>query len=171
MLGELLPRAGLRYYSISSSSKEEPNKVSLTAVLVRYAISTPSSKKGVKKLSTVIKQGLATSWFERLHEAKVADPIESPPISPDQIIPRPKYHIPIYIRTSNFKLPKSHSVPVVMVGPGTGVAPFRGFVRERFFEAKKDTRVGPTWLFYGCRHEDQVNHCFVLYEILWLTIL
>jgi NADPH-ferrihemoprotein reductase len=64
--------------------------------------------------------------------------------------------MPIYIRTSSFKLPKSASIPIIMVGPGTGLAPFRGFVRERFYEASNGTTVGPTWLFYGCRNSEEV---------------
>lgn len=47
----------------------------------------------------------------------------------------------------NFKLPGSIDTPVIMVGPGTGVAPFRAFVEER--ELQGD---GKNWLFFGERH-------------------
>ncbi|REK71661.1 assimilatory sulfite reductase (NADPH) flavoprotein subunit [Paenibacillus paeoniae] len=48
----------------------------------------------------------------------------------------------------NFKLPANPETPIIMVGPGTGVAPFRAFMEER----EELGLEGKTWLFYGDRH-------------------
>jgi len=55
----------------------------------------------------------------------------------------------VLVKNSSFKLPEDPSQPVIMVGPGTGVAPMRGFIQER--KATKAT--GETVLFYGCRDD------------------
>ncbi|MFT4259366.1 sulfite reductase flavoprotein subunit alpha [Microbacterium sp.] len=49
----------------------------------------------------------------------------------------------------SFHLPDDPEVPIIMVGPGVGVAPFRGFLADR---AQQERR-GPAWLFYGDQHE------------------
>jgi sulfite reductase (NADPH) flavoprotein alpha-component len=57
--------------------------------------------------------------------------------------------LPIFLAANqNFKLPEDSSAPVIMVGPGTGVAPFRAFLEER--QAKGAS--GDNWLFFGDQH-------------------
>ena len=72
--------------------------------------------------------------------------------------------IPVYIdRNNNFKLPADPSTPIIMIGPGTGIAPFRAFVEER--EAVGAT--GKNWLFFG----DQHFETDFLYQTEWLRYL
>ncbi|MFF2908265.1 assimilatory sulfite reductase (NADPH) flavoprotein subunit [Paenibacillus sp. NPDC057934] len=57
--------------------------------------------------------------------------------------------LPVYIQSNpNFKLPASGDAPIIMIGPGTGVAPFRSFLEER----EELGAEGKSWLFYGDRH-------------------
>ncbi|KRE39966.1 assimilatory sulfite reductase (NADPH) flavoprotein subunit [Paenibacillus sp. Soil522] len=62
---------------------------------------------------------------------------------------QPGDSLPIYIQQNpNFKLPANPDTPIIMVGPGTGVAPFRAFLEER----EELGAEGKSWLFYGDRH-------------------
>jgi len=62
-------------------------------------------------------------------------------------------HIVIARRQNkHFRLPKDPCVPIIMVAAGTGIAPFRGFLRFRDYQRSKGIELGPAWLFYGCRH-------------------
>jgi len=54
-----------------------------------------------------------------------------------------------YVQSTHFRLPADPAVPVIMVGPGTGIAPFRAFLAHR---AAAGTR-GRTWLFFGERNQ------------------
>nr|AHM93010.1 NADPH-cytochrome P450 reductase [Laodelphax striatellus] len=129
---ELLPRLQCRYYSISSSSKLHPTTVHITAVRVEYK--TPTGR---------LNKGVATCWL--------AD--KKPNTQPDTDLPSPV--VPIFIRKSQFKLPTRPQTPIIMIGPGTGLAPFRGFIQERDLYRKEGKPVGETILYFGCRKKSE----------------
>jgi sulfite reductase (NADPH) flavoprotein alpha-component len=64
---------------------------------------------------------------------------------------RPGQKLPAYVqRAQHFALPADPSVPIIMIGPGTGIAPFRAFLHERM--ATK--AAGRNWLFFGHQRSD-----------------
>ncbi|KAL8560658.1 hypothetical protein ACOMHN_052674 [Nucella lapillus] len=122
---ELLPRLQARLYSISSSPKVQPDSISITAVLVDYKTRTGRAV-----------QGVATAWLQQKQPNNGHKP-----------------RVPIYVRKSQFRLPFKPSTPVIMIGPGTGLAPFRGFIQERNFLHQEGKPVGDLILYFGCRHK------------------
>ncbi len=71
--------------------------------------------------------------------------------------------LPVFVAESHFGLPEDDNVPVIMVGPGTGVAPFRSFVMDRATRGAK----GRNWLFFG---DQRKEHDF-LYADEWAEYL
>ncbi|WP_322516252.1 sulfite reductase subunit alpha [Rhodopseudomonas palustris] len=103
-----------RLYSISSSPKTIPGRLSLTVDCVRYTI-------GKRQRLGVCSTGLA----ERV---------------------TPGDSVRVYVQKAhNFALPADPAQPIIMIGPGTGVAPFRAFLHERQAIAAP----GKNWLFFG----------------------
>lgn len=123
---ELLPRLQPRYYSISSSSKLYPTNVHITAVLVHY--DTPTGR---------VNKGVATTYLKEKQPAAG------------------EVKVPVFIRKSQFRLPTKPETPIIMVGPGTGLAPFRGFIQERQFLRDEGKIVGDTVLYFGCRKKSE----------------
>jgi sulfite reductase alpha subunit-like flavoprotein len=61
----------------------------------------------------------------------------------------PGDRVAVYLQpSSNFRIPSQSQTPMIMIGPGTGIAPFRGFLQER----RALGHTGPNWLFFGEQH-------------------
>lgn len=110
-----------RYYSISSTPLKDPNTVAITVDVIRY------ETEGTQR------EGVASSFLQDRCSIGETD-------------------VGLFVmKNDNFRLPTDGSKPVIMIGPGTGIAPFIAFVEER--QTKGAT--GPNWLFFGCRFEKQ----------------
>mmetsp|Transcript_15410 Transcript_15410/g.60220 ORF Transcript_15410/g.60220 Transcript_15410/m.60220 type:complete len:376 (-) Transcript_15410:20-1147(-) len=121
---DCVPLLQAREFSISSSWKLHPGHAQVTAAVVRYRTALKRERKG-----------LCTTWLAARNDGDVA-------------------RVWIKRNAGLFAFPKDPSRPLLMVGPGTGVAPFRAFVQERLALIQSQGRdsVGPAVLYYGCRH-------------------
>ena len=164
-----IPRVTPRYYSISSSPKLNPGSIHVTCVALRY--------KPAQANRDVF--GLASNF---LSSVKMTKNNETPALgdprhgTPAYVLHGPKgryldaaeqgttIRVPVHVRRSTFRLPTSTKVPIIMVGPGTGVAPFRSFVQERVALAQRaKEKLGlealNDWadmhLYYGCRRSSE----------------
>ncbi|KTT76677.1 bifunctional cytochrome P450/NADPH--P450 reductase [Sphingomonas endophytica] len=120
------PRLTARRYSISSSPLAEPGHCTLTVAVV----DEPATGGAHRHL------GVASSFLAGL--------------APGDTVPAR-----IQPALGAFHLPTDPAVPIVMIGAGSGIAPFRGFIAERAAYATRGERVGATMLFFGCRSADE----------------
>ncbi|HHQ4892708.1 TPA: assimilatory sulfite reductase (NADPH) flavoprotein subunit [Aeromonas veronii] len=118
-----------RLYSIASAQSEVEEEVHLTVGVVRYP-----------QEDGTVRSGAASSYLA------------------DRLIEDGEVRVFIE-HNDNFRLPQNPDTPVIMVGPGTGIAPFRAFMQEREAQGAE----GKNWLFFGNPHFTQD----FLYQVEW----
>ena len=123
---EMLSLLAPRYYSISSSPSVDPSRCSVTVGVVE---GPASSGRGIYK-------GVCSNYLAGRRAGETV-------------------HATVRETKAGFRLPDDPAVPIIMIGPGTGLAPFRGFLQERAALKAKGATLGPAMLFFGCRHPDQ----------------
>ncbi len=137
---EQLRKITPRLYSIASSQSEVENEVHLTVGLVQY-------QQGSKT-----RYGAASSFLaKRLTEGE---------------------KVKVFVEeNNNFRLPanteQGNKTPIIMIGAGTGIAPFRAFMQEREARADQGAELGKSWLFFG---EQTFTQDF-LYQVEWQNYL
>jgi sulfite reductase (NADPH) flavoprotein alpha-component len=118
-----------RFYSISSSQLVYPNEIHLTVALFSF------SHRGEQRY------GVASHFLCHLAEME-------------------KTPIPIYVQPAqHFHLPADPNANIIMVGPGTGIAPYRAFLQERVQQGAS----GKNWLFFG----ERTRQFDYFYEDYW----
>jgi NADPH-ferrihemoprotein reductase len=67
-----------------------------------------------------------------------------------------KQSLRVFVRPSTFRLPKDVSKPIIMIGPGTGIAPMRALLQERRHQqlVEKKKHVGRNILYFGCQRKE-----------------
>ncbi|XP_021921277.1 methionine synthase reductase-like isoform X2 [Zootermopsis nevadensis] len=157
VLLEHLPRLQARPYSIASSPLQKKN--GCTELHIIYSLlEFPASEHGAG-----FRYGTCTGWLDYL--TRPIQTVISPHDSVSEELKRltlkdefVELKVPLYLRKSTgFNLPTDPSVPIILIGPGTGVAPFMGFLRHRQAKQRRSSELvfGEVWLFFGCRFEDK----------------
>ncbi|XP_067012862.2 methionine synthase reductase [Anabrus simplex] len=140
---EHLPRLLPRPYSIASSHLTHPNSVRIVVTVVE-----------------IPRPGLCSNWIKHqvmtfgssmtLEQMMKSLDLKEKPLN---------VKIPVFFRkTNNFRLPVDPSVPLILIGPGTGIAPFIGFLEHRAAQLRNTSDkdcFGEIWVFFGCRYSDR----------------
>ncbi|CAH1374762.1 unnamed protein product [Tenebrio molitor] len=118
-----------RFYSISSSPLLHPDQVHLTVAVVVYKTQDGEGP---------VHYGVCSNYLQDV------------PVGEE---------VCLFVRGApNFHLPNDPMKPVILIGPGTGIAPFRGFWQHRLAQVLANKKVGKIWLFFGCRTRELDLH-------------
>ncbi|XP_042735532.1 nitric oxide synthase, inducible [Lagopus leucura] len=126
-----LPLLKPRYYSVSSSCDMIPREIHLTVAVVNYR-----TRDGQGPLH----HGVCSTWLNKIALNET---------------------VPCFVRSADgFQLPKEPAKPCILIGPGTGIAPFRSFWQQRLYDLeKKGIKAGDMILLFGCRQPD-MDHIY-----------
>ncbi|XP_031986345.1 NADPH-dependent diflavin oxidoreductase 1 isoform X3 [Corvus moneduloides] len=129
---DLIPRIRPRAFSIASSMLAHPERMQILVAVVRYK--TRLSKP---------RRGLCSTWLASLN--------------PEQ----GDIRVPLWVKKGGMKFPADPATPMIMIGPGTGVAPFRAAIQERVAQGRRGN-----FLFFGCRYKSKDFYCQMEWEEL-----
>jgi len=143
-LFDLIPAIQPRAFSIASSPKAHPDQIQLLMAVVTYRTKLHLPRRGV-----------CSTWLASLQpdtDTSTHDLTAGDTSSRHQAAVCPR--IPVWVKRGTIEFPQSHDVPMVLVGPGTGLAPFRSLIHERAAQSKGDVD-----LFFGCRSKTKDFYC------------
>lgn len=135
---QICPRNKERLYTIASSPAAHPNRIHLAVTVVEERVRDDG-----------VFRGLCSGFLD---EQRVPDRSGPRPPRGSGKTPWPSVHA--FLRESSFKAPKDPSTPLIMFGPGTGIAPMRALLQDRLELLKRGVDIGPSILFFGCCKRD-----------------
>ncbi|KAK1155529.1 NADPH-dependent diflavin oxidoreductase 1-like isoform X1 [Acipenser oxyrinchus oxyrinchus] len=122
---DLFPEIKPRSFSIASSLQVHPGRIQILLAVVMFKTRIHRPRRG-----------LCSTWLASQ--------------DPEQGVVR----VPLWVKKGGLKFPTDQDPPVIMVGPGTGVAPFRAAIQERVSQGRRGN-----YLFFGCRQESMDFYC------------
>ena len=164
----ILPSLMPRYYSVASSPLDDPAIMSIAFTVLEYEIRIPKATSGEwthggeyedHDIFVSKRKGLCTTWLEEICGPFLSQQNEK---NDNNVASLTHPELSIFVREAKeFILPASTKWPLIFVGPGTGVAPFVGFLLHRAAlkqknEAEKDDVCSGYWRM-GFEIEDEIE--------------
>ncbi|KII95328.1 hypothetical protein PLICRDRAFT_34170 [Plicaturopsis crispa FD-325 SS-3] len=145
----------------------EKDTVTFADVLAMY----PSARPGIEVLCELIGDVKPRHYSIASAQSVVGDRVDLLVVTVDWVTPsgsprygqctrylaglKPGQKVTVSIKPSVMKLPPNDTQPIILAGLGTGAAPFRAFLQHRAWLAEHGVAVGPTYYYFGSRHQSQ----------------